>query len=173
MITVIVALALLSSEGLTGWRLSPDISRTKYIFLLSPVRAIAVRAEILGTKESLLVSQEAWQKDCKRILFRIQRTLKLPILSSASKFDYKEILIGRTRAELRVRHLQEINRWDWSSIQEARRVLYIYEMLADSIAYREYRPFEARLLLKRVMESLGEDFDAGKLPRIAAPARCP
>ena len=172
MITVIVALALLSLEGLTESRLSQDTSQVAYMLLLSPVRAIAVRAELLGTKESFLISTRECLEDFRKLSFRTKKAGSLPRLRVLSQFYAKEVLCGRRCAAAYVRHLEELNRqdfnrWDLVSIREARQVLYIYEMLADSIAYREYRPFEARVLLKRVMEALGDDFDVGKLPNPA------
>ena len=172
MIIVPVILALLSSEGLAGSRLSPDTGQAVYMLLLSPARAIAMRAELLGAKDALLSNWSRCASDWKEILARAILSKSLPAISRTVQFSQRELaarwLVAKIRLSNYLHHFPKASR---EEIEDARFVFEVHDLLHDALLLGDHRVFERRLKLSQARRMIGErDFNAGKLPRIAAPA---
>ena len=173
MIIATATLALLSCIGHLSLGKSPDGAHLAYMLATAPIRALAIRAEALGAKDSLLLRPQTFVSEWRQLSKRLRHTTELPSISATTQFSKQEITNGWVLARVRLQRLLSLSpRPSLSEVEDARFILDVYELLYDGLLLGEYRVYERRLMLKRAKEMIGEkDFYAGKLPRTATPAR--
>ena len=173
MITAIATLVLLSCIGHPSLGKSPDGAQLAYMLATAPIRALAIRAEVLGAKDSLLLCPQTLVSDWRQLLKMLRHAKLLPGISASSQFHKQEIANGLALARVRLQRLLSLSPSpSLSEIEDARFILDVHELLYDGLLLGEYRVYERRLMLKRAKEMIGEkDFNAGKLPRIASSSR--
>ena len=132
-----------------------------------------MRAELLGTNDHFLVDPALLTRELPEILSRLKKTNALPKLRNTRQFNRDHLCHGWLVAKIRLNnYLRYSPRATREEIDDARFVFEVHDLLQDALLLGDYRVFERRLKLSQARRMIGErDFNAGKLPRAAAPAR--